>query len=168
KAEFIRLHHDNLRYAAERSLGLAEVAHGLTQNRTLPKDLTLDVPYPKVEGPMMVAQLTRVRDGVWIEAGDQESASIEAQRMAIENVLAQLTGGDRSQARAKLTAGPVKIDGADFGLFLGQELLTAASAFDKQHLHDPGKLEPVRREADAASKATATLVHGSSDVTKQT
>ena len=161
KAEFIRLHHDNLRYAAERSLGLAEVAHALTQNGTLPKDLTLEVPYPKVEGPMMVAQLTRVRDGGWIEAGDQESASIEAQRMAIENVLAQLTGGDRSQARAKLTAGPVKIDGADFGLFLGQELLTAASAFD------PGKMKALCSEADAASKATATLLHASPDASKE-
>jgi hypothetical protein len=167
KAEFTRLHHDNLRYDAERSLGLAEVAHALTQNGTLPKELTLEAPYPRVEGPMMVAQLTRVRDGGWIDAGDQESASIEAQRMAIENVLAQLTGGDRSQARAKLTAGPVKIDGVDFGLFLGQELLTAASSFDKKHLHDPGKMKALCSEAGAASKATATLLQASPDASKE-
>jgi hypothetical protein len=167
KADFIRLHHDSLRYAAERSLALGEVAHALTQGGSLPKELTLEAPYPKVEGPMTVAQLSRVREGGWIEAGDQESASIEAQRMAIENVLAELTGGSRSEARAKLNAGPVKIDGAQFGLFMGQELLTAASIFDKKHLHDPAKMKALCGEADAASRAAAALLKGSPDAAKE-
>jgi hypothetical protein len=167
KAGFIRLHHDNMRYAAERSLALGEVAHALTEKGSLPAELTLQAPYPKVEGPVMVAELIRVTQGGWIEAGDQESASIGAQRMAIENALTELVGGSRSEARAKLDAGPVKINGAAFGLFLSQELLTAASTFDKKHLHDPAKMKALCSEADAASQATAALLKSTPDESKE-
>ena len=55
----------------------------------------------------------------------------------------------------------------DLGFFWGQELLTAASAFDKKHLHDPGKMKALCSEADAASKAAAALLQASPDASKE-
>jgi hypothetical protein len=167
KADCVRLHHDYMRYAAGRALGLGEVAHALTQGGALPKEVTLETPYPKVEGPMVLTQLTRVEEGGWLEAGDQEGAASDGQRMAIENVLADLVQGDRSKARTELNAGPVKVDGAYFGLFLGTELLSGASVFDSKHMHDPAKMKALCTEADSAAKATAALLKASPDPEKQ-
>ena len=167
KAEYSRLRHDNLQYATSRSLALGELTHALTQGTTLPKEVTLEAPYPKVEGPMMITQLSRVKDGGWIEAGDQEGAATDAQRMGIENALADLVRGDRAKARSQMDAGPVKVDGAEFGLFLGQELLTGAGTFDKKHLHDPAKVRALCAEADTVSKATTALLKANHDPDKE-
>ena len=167
KGDYSRLRHDLLQYSTGRALALGEVTHAFMQQGSLPKEVTLEAPYPKVEGPMMVAQLDRVRQGGWIEVGDQEGAAIDAQRMEMENALANAIGADRSRARSEMYAGPVKIDGAEFGLFLGKELLTGASVFDSKHLRDPAKLRAMCAEADTVIKSTSALMKDSHDPGKQ-
>jgi hypothetical protein len=167
KSEYLRLRHDNLQYASRRALALGEVAHALTGGGNLPKELTLEAPYPGIEGPLAVSQFARVREGGWIEPGDQEAAAIDEQRMSIENALAEALRGDRVKARAEMNAGPVKLEGAEFGLFLGNELVVGASTFDRKHLHDPAKMRALCSEADATAKATATLLKAAPDPEKQ-
>jgi hypothetical protein len=167
KGDYSRLRHDSLQYATGRALALGEVAHVLMQDGSLPKELTLEAPYPRIEGPMTIAQLERVKQGGWIEAGDQEGAAIDAQRMNIENAVADAIGGDRVRARTQMNAGAVKIDGAEFGLFLGNELLAGAGTFDKKHLHDPAKLRALCAEADTAVKATTALLKENHDPAKE-
>ena len=167
QAEYERLRHDNLQYASKLALGLGEVAQSLTQGGTIPKQLTLEAPYPTVEGPMMIAQLARVKEGGWIEVGDQEQAAIDAPRMGIDNVLADAVRGDRFKAQSLMRAGPVKLDGADFAILLGNEVLTGASIFDKKHLHDPQKFRVLSGIAESAAKAASNLLKDSPDPDKE-
>lgn len=158
KAEYERLRHDYLQYGSKHALSLGEVAHQLTEGASISKELTLEAPYPATEGPMVVTQLDRVKEGGWIEAGDQETAALDAQRKGIDDALAEVVGGDRSKARAALTAGPVKLAGEDFALFLGKELLNGASLFDRKHIRDSQKFRVLCDEADEAAKAALALL----------
>ena len=167
KAEYERLRHDNFQYASKLALGLAEVAQQLTQGGTISKELTLEAPYPSVEGPMMITQLARVRDGGWIEPGDQEQVALDAPRAGIDDALAEVVRGDRFKAQTRMKAGPVKLDGADFALFLGNEVLAGASLFDKNHIHDPQKFRVLSSIADQAAKAAGALLKDNPDPDKQ-
>ena len=167
KAEYERLRHDNFQYASKLALGLAEVAQQLTQGGTISKELTLEAPYPSVEGPMMITQLARVRDGGWIEPGDQEQVALDAPRAGIDDALAEVVRGDRFKAQTRMKAGPVKLDGADFALFLGNEVLAGASLFDKNHIHDPQKFRVLSGIADQAAKAAGALLKDNPDPDKQ-
>ncbi|HLW80078.1 MAG TPA: hypothetical protein VKU44_10820 [Terriglobia bacterium] len=167
KAEYERLRHDNLEYAAKLALGLGEVAQNLTQGGTISKQLTLEAPYPNVEGPMMIASLDRVKQGGWIESTEQEQAAIDAPRMGVDNVLADVVRGDRFKAQTLMKAGPVKLDGADFGIFLGGEVLSGASLFDKNHMHDPEKFKVLSGIAENVAKATGGLLKDAPDPDKE-
>ncbi|MCI0409894.1 MAG: hypothetical protein L0191_15260, partial [Acidobacteria bacterium] len=100
-------------------------------------------------------QLAKVMEGGWIDPDEQETAGKDALLKGINNSLADLVGGDRSKARASLSAGPVMIDGADFGIYLGRQLVTAASMFDKKHMRDSSKLKLICGEADEAAQGVA-------------
>jgi len=76
----------------------------------------------------------------------------------VNDALADLVGSDRSKARAALGSGPVQLEGADFGLYLGRQLLVAASMFDKKHMRDSTKLKLICGEADEAAKGVAALL----------
>ncbi|MBI1982717.1 MAG: hypothetical protein HYS61_00785 [Acidobacteria bacterium] len=167
QGEFGRLRHDYLQYGSRAALGLGEVAHQLTEGEIVSKEFTLDAPFPSAEGPVEVAQLNRVMEGGWIEPEDQEVAAIDAQRKGINDALAGLVGGDRSKARASLTAGPVKIDGVDFALFLGRQLVIGASLFDRKHIRDPQKLSVLCNEADEAANAALKLLKENPDKDKE-
>jgi hypothetical protein len=167
KAEYERLRHDNFQYASKLALGLGEVLQQLTQGGAISKELTLQAPYPSIEGPMTVSQLNRVREGGWIEPGDQEQAALDAPRMGVDDALADVVRGDRFKAQTQMKAGPVKLDGADFALFLGNEMLTGASLFDKKHIHDPEKFRLLCGLADQSAKAAAALLKDAPDPDKE-
>lgn len=158
QGDFGRLRHDNLQYAARAALGLGEVAHQITEGERVSVEFLLDAPYPSAEGPMEVVQLKRVMDGGWIEPEDQEAAALETQRKGIDDALAEMVGGDRAKARTAMLAGPVKIDGVDFAIFLSKELLEGASIFDRKHMRDSQKLRVLCNEADEAAKAALALL----------
>ena len=166
KAEYERLRHDNLEYASKLALGLGEVAQKLTQDGTIAKELTLEAPYPSVEGPMMIASLDRVKEGGWIDPSDQEQAAIDAPRMGIDDALADAVRGDRFKAQTLMKQGPVKLDRADFAILLGNQVLTAASLFDKKHIHDPEKFRVLVGVADQSAKAAANALKDNPDPDK--
>ena len=115
----------------------------------------------------MVAELNRVMDGALISAGDEEAASIAAQRRGIDEALAEMVGGDRSEARAKLKAGPVKLDNYKFAMYLSKQLLTGASLVDKKHMHDPEKYRTLCGEADGVAKAALASLKDNPDKGKE-
>ncbi len=167
KAEYERQRNDNLQYASRLALGLGDVAHRLTEGSRLEKEYTLEAPYPSTEGPLALPQLAKVTEGGWIEPEEQEAVAKEAQFKGIDDALADMVGGDRSKARNALAAGPVKINGADLGLYLGKELLVGARLFDRKHLRDSMKLRTLCGEADETAKATLALLKESPDKNKE-
>lgn len=167
KAEYERQRHDSLQYGSRLALGLGDAAHKLTEGAQLPKELTLDAPYPTAEGPQTLPLLARVAEGGWIEPEEQESVGRDAQLKGIDDVLAEMVGGDRSKARTALAAGPVKISGVDFGIFLGKQLLEGASLFDRKHMRDSMKLRTLCQEADESAKAALAQLKEAPDKDKE-
>jgi len=158
KAEYERLRHDNLQYGARAALGLAETVHQLVPEGIIGKEHTLEVPYPATEGPFEVKALFRVKEGGWVEPDQQEMAAIESMQKGVDDALADIVAGDRSKARTLLSAGPVKMDGVDLALFLGNQLLEGASIFDRKHDRDPQRLRTVCGEAEEVAKAALELL----------
>jgi hypothetical protein len=167
RADYERLQNDAFQYAANAGLGLAETAHQMMEGGGIGKEVTLEAPYPDAEGPMTVTQLERVAQGEWIEPADQEAASRDAVRKGIDDELAEAVGGDRAKARTALAAGPVKIPGVDFTLFLGKELLNSAGAFDRKHYRDFQKFKLVAEEADQATQAALAMLKDNPDKDKE-
>lgn len=158
KAEYERLRHDDLQYAAKATLGLAETAHQLTADGALPKETTLEAPFPNTEGPLEVKDLERVKDGGWIEPEQQDGAAVDALNKGMDDALAAAVNGDRSKARTALANGSTKIDGVDFAVFLGNELADGATVFDRKHIRDSQKLKTVCAQADEVVKAALALL----------
>jgi len=158
KAEYGRLRHDNLQYAAAAALALGEAANVLTMGGSVSKEIVLEAPYPNTEGPHEVAQLARVREGAWIEPPEQEQAAIDSMNKGIQDALAEVVGGDRAQARTALASGSLKLDRIDFALFLSRQLLNAASVFDRKHMRDSQKFRILCNEADEAAQAALALL----------
>jgi hypothetical protein len=167
KAEYQHLQNDAFQLAATAALGMAETAHQMMGGEGIGKEVVLETPYPSTEGPVKVAQLERVKDGDWIEPADQDAASLAAREKGIDDELAQLVGEDRAKVRAELTAGPVKIAGVDYSLFLAQELLNAATTFDHKHFNDYSKLKVVAQEADDAAQAALNMLKDNPDKNKE-
>lgn len=158
KAEYERLRHDNMQEGMKAALGLAETAHQLLEGGKVSKQLILEAPYPSVEGPFEVADLTRVMDGGWIEPDHQDAAAVDALNKGVDDALASAVAGDRSKARSALASGSTTIDGLDFTIFLGNQLVDAAGLFDRKHGNDPIKLRAVCSEGDEAVKAAEVLL----------
>jgi hypothetical protein len=167
KAAYERLRNDSVQYAAKAALGLAETSHQMLGGGGMGKEVTLEVPYPDTEGPEEVTQLQPMLEGGWIEPTDQDAAALAARRKGIDDELAQAVGGDRSKARSVLSAGPYKFTGVDFGLYLGQELLAGAGAFDRKHYNDYQKFKLVAGQADAVAQAVADMLKTSPDKEKE-
>lgn len=158
KAAYERQRNDAVQYGSRLALGLAEIAHKITENKSLEKEYTVDAPYPSAEAPLTLPQLARVMEGGWIDPDEQEAVGKDALLKGINDSLADMVGSDRSKARAALSAGPVKIEGADFGLHLGRQLVIAASMFDKKHMRDSTKLKLICDEAGEAAQGVAALL----------
>ena len=167
KAEYDRLRHDNTQAGISAALGLAETAHQLLEGGKVSKELILETPYPSVEGPLEVADLARVREGGWIELDHQESAAIDSLNKGIDDALAEAVSGDRSKAREALASGSTNISGLDFTLFLGNQLVQAASFFDRKHSRDPQKLKTLCDEGYEAVKAAEALLKETPDKDKE-
>jgi hypothetical protein len=78
-----------------------------------------------------------------------------------------VVSGDRAKARSALASGSTQIGGLDFVLFLGNQLVEAASIFDRKHSHDPLKLRTVCNEANEAVNAAETLLKDTPDKDKE-
>ena len=167
RAEFVRLRHDNLQMGSKGALGLGEVARCLIHDGTLPKELTLEAPYPSVEGPLEVGELIRVSQGGSIEPEQQEAAANDAVRKGIDDSLAAAVGGDRTKARSALAGGSTKLDGVDFSLYLGQTLLDGAGLFDRTHIHDPERARTILNLADESAKAGLALLKDNPNQAKE-
>ncbi len=158
KSEYKRMTNDLLRTGAQSALGLGESAHLITEGSQISKELVLEAPYPSVEGPFEVAQLVKVKTGGWIEPDQQDAAAVDAQRKGIDDALAAVIGGDRPKAQSALAAGPVKINGVDFALYLAKQLIDGASFFDRKHLRDFQKFRTLLNEAEESTSAAQALL----------
>ncbi len=167
KGEYNRLRHDNLEYWSKTALALGDVALQLTRGGSIPKELTLEAPYPSVEGPMVITQLNRVTEGGLIPAEDEEAAARDAQRKGIDDALAEVVQGDRSKARSEVTGAPLKLNGVDFALFLAKHLLDGASAYDRKHRHEPTKFMALYGESQKAVTAALALLKDSPNQDQQ-
>jgi hypothetical protein len=167
QAEYGRLRHDNMQDGMKAALGLAETAHQLLEGGKISKELTLEAPYPAIEGPLEVTDLGHVMEGGWIEPDHQESAAVDSINKGIDDALAGVVLGDRSTARNALASGSTKISGLDFALFIGNQLLEGASFFDRRHSRDPLKLRTVCNEAYEAVKAAEALLKETPDKDKE-
>lgn len=167
QVEYKRLRGDALRAGGQAALGLGEVAHSLTEGSQVPNELTLEAPYPTTEGPLEVPELIKVRSGAWIEPEQQEAASKSAQQKGVDDVLGAIVGGDRSKARSAMNAGPVKIEGVTFALFVGRQLVDAAGFFDRKRLRDYQKMKVLCDEADGAATAALALLKDKPDKDKE-
>ena len=167
KAAYETLRHDNMQDGMRAALGLAETAHQLLEGGKVSKELILEAPYPSVEGPLEVADLGHVREGGWIEPDHQESAAIDSLNKGVDDALAEAVSGDRSKVRNALASGSTTISGLDFALFLGNQLVEAASFFDRRHSRDPLKFRTVCNEAYEAVKAADALLKETPDKDKE-
>ena len=130
-----------MQYGSNSALNLGEVIMELTSKQDFPKEFTLDAPWPSVEGPQVVDVLSRIRRGAWVPEDAQDSAVVDAQRKALDDVLAELAGGSRSKAKAAMQAGPVTIGGPDFALFLEKQMVDGLELFGPKYLASPGQLK---------------------------
>jgi hypothetical protein len=167
KAVYGSQRHDNFEYAAKAALGLAETAHQLAGDGTLPKELTLEASYPTTEGPLGLPALKRIEEGGWVEPDQQDSTATDALRKGVDDALADVVSGDRAKARSALANGSAKLEGVDFGIFLGKQLADGATVFDKKHARDSMKLKTMCNEGDEVIKATLALLKDNPDKDKQ-
>jgi hypothetical protein len=130
-----------LQYGSEAALNLGEVVMEMTSKPDFPKELTLDAPWPSMEGPEVIDAFARIRRGAWVPEDAQDSAKTDAQHKAIADVLAELLGDDHSKARTAMEAGPVKLNGLDFALFLEKQMVEGLELFGPKYLASPGQLK---------------------------
>jgi len=158
---------NNLEYGGEAALNLRVVAAHLFSGGELPKDLTLEVLYPRAEGPTVLVQLSRVVDGGGIDSAAQDALATDALRKGIDDALGEIVGGGRAAARTQLKAGPVKLDNFKFAIFLARQLEDAAGFFDRKHSFDPKKFKDLCGEATNLTNAALATLKGNPDKDKE-
>jgi hypothetical protein len=151
--EYTGLRRNTLQRAAELGLHLGEVTMQLTKGGTIAKELTLEAPYPGAEPPDSIPALDRVKQGLKIGRMDEDDAALIAPRIGVASALASVLHGDQAKVKSQLGSGPVNINGADFALFIGDEVTTGASFYDKKHLYDPDKFKVLTDIANGAAAA---------------
>jgi hypothetical protein len=156
-----------MQYGSESALNLGEIIMEFTSKPEFPKEVTLDAPWPSVEGPQAVDNLARIRRGVWVPEDAQEAAGLDAQRKALDDVLADLAGGDRSKAKTAMEAGPVKIDGLDFALFLEKQMVDGLTLFGPKYLANPGQLKTLCDVAKRLVPPIETMLKEKPDKAKE-
>ncbi len=156
-----------LQYGGSAALSLAEVVMEFTSTPTFPKELTLDAPWPSVEGPEVVSALAKIRRGGWVPEDEQAAAALDAQRKEIDDVLAELVGGDRNKARTAMTAGPVKLNGLDFALFLEKQMVYGLAFYGPKYLSSPGQLKTLCGVANRLVPPIETMLKENPDKKKE-
>ena len=147
-ASYNRRRSNALQYGSEAALNLGEVVMQFTSKQGFPKELTLDAPWPGVDGPQVIDAFARIRRGAWVPEDAQDSAAIDAQHKAIAGTLGEMVGGDPAKARTAMDAGPVKLDGLDFALFLEKQVVEGVRLFGPKYLANPGQSKTLCGVAD--------------------
>ncbi|HET7216169.1 MAG TPA: hypothetical protein VFL79_21455 [Terriglobia bacterium] len=147
-ASYNRRRSNALQYGSEAALSLGEVVMQFTSKHDFPHELTLVAPWPSVDGPQVIDAFARIRRGAWVPEDAQDSAAVDAQHKAIAGVLAEMVGGDRSAARTAMEAGPVKLNGLDFALFLEKQVVEGVELFGPKYLANPGQSKTLCGVAD--------------------
>jgi len=161
KSEYTGLYRDTIRRSGEISLGFTEAAMQLIKGGQVSTGLTLDAPYPATLSSLSTATLDKVEKGVKIEQPEQAEAALGAPGIGIAKALSEVVGRDQDAVKSKMSAGPVPLDNAKFGLFVATELTNSASLFDKKHIYDPGKYKQLAGIAQEAGQATAAALKDS-------
>jgi len=156
-----------LQYGGEAALNLGEVIMQFTSKSDFPKELTLDAPWPSVEGPQVIDAFARIRRGAWVPDSAQDGAVIDAQHKAITDVLGELVGGDRSKARTAIEAGPVKLNGLDFALFLEKQVVEGIELFGPKYLANPGQSKTLCGVAERLVPPIETMLKENPDKAKE-
>ncbi len=164
---FNRHRANDMQYGSEAALNLGEAIMKFTSQPEFPKEVTLDVPWPGVEGPQQIDALSRIGRGIWVPEDTQESAGIDAQHKALDDVLVELIGGDRSKAKAALEAGPVQISGLDFALFLEKNMVDGLELFGPKYLASPGQSKTLCDVADRLAAPIAAMLKEKPDKAKE-
>jgi len=163
KSDDTSLSRDTLRRAGEISLNFAEAAMQLTKGGQVPKGLTLDAPYPITLTSVSSATIDKIEKGDKTGPEEQQDASLGAPGLGVAKMLTAVVGGNADAVKSKMSAGPVPLDSARFGLFLANELADSASLFDRKHLYDPGKYKQLADIAQNAGLACAAALKESPD-----
>ena len=166
-ASYNRRRSNALQYGSNAALNLGEVIMEFTAAPDFPKEVALDAPWPSVEGPEVISALARIREGGWVPEDEQDTAVLDARRKGIDEVLGEFVGGDRSKARTEMRAGPVKISGLDFALFLEKQMVNGLALFGPQYLGDPGQLKTLCGVADRLVPPITTMLKANPDKAKE-
>jgi hypothetical protein len=166
-ASYNRHRSNALQYGSEAALNLGEVIMEFTSKPDFPKELTLDAPWPSVEGPQVVEDLARIGQGTWVPEDAQDTAGLDVQHKAVADVLGELVGGDRSKARAAMEAGPVKLNGLDFALFLEKQMVDGLELFGPKYLANPGQLKTLCGVADRLVPPIEAMLKENPDKAKE-
>jgi hypothetical protein len=153
KEAFSQQREDTLQSAGEIALDFGQLAMTLTKGGALPKNLSLDAPFPSPPPPATVAAVEKIKEGLEVGQNDQLEAARDELRAAVAGILTDLVHGDNTSAASKLSAGPVPVSAQDFALFLTKELVAGASFFDKKHLDDPSRYKLMAGVAAGAAQA---------------
>ncbi len=166
-ASYNRRRSNAMQYGSEAALNLGEAVMQFTSKPEFPKDLALDASWPSVEGPKDIDAFARIRRGAWVPEDAQDSAAIDAQHKAIADVLGELVGGDRSKARTAMEAGPVKLNGLDFALFLEKQMVEGVELFGPKYLANPGQLKTLCGAADRLVPPIEAMLKENADKAKE-
>ena len=166
-ASYNRRRSNALQYGSEAALNLGEVIMQFTSQPEFPKELTLDAPWPSVEGPQVVDALARIRRGAWVPEDAQDAAVTDVQHKAIDDVLGEVVGGGRSKARTAMEAGPVKLNGLDFALFLEEHMVEGLELFGPNYLASPGQLKTLCGVADRLVSPIQAMLKENPDKAKE-
>jgi hypothetical protein len=166
-AAYSRRRSNAMQYGSEAALNLGEAVMQLTSKKDFPKELTLDAPWPNGEGPQAIDDFARIRRGAGVPEDAQDNAAIDVQHRAIAGVLGELVGGDHSKARAAIEAGPVKLNGLDFALFLQKQLLEGIELFGPNYLANPGQSKTLCGVAERLNPPIETMLKEHADSAKE-
>ena len=153
-----RSQNDNLRRAEDVAFKLAETANQIAPDGVIAKELTLEASYPTTEGPTEIKELASIEKGDWIDPDKQESVSADALRKGVDDALADVVAGDRSNARQALAGGSLKLGGAAFAIFLAQELADGAVVYDRHHGINEQRLDILCDQSDQSLKAALAIL----------
>jgi hypothetical protein len=166
-ASYNRRRSNALQYGTEAALNLGEDIMQLTSKPDFPKEFTLDAPWPSAEGPAVIEEFARIGRGAWVPEETQDSAALDAQHKAIADVLGEVVGGDRNKARKAMEAGPVKLNGLDFALFLEKQMVEGLELFGPKYLASPGQLKTLCDVANRLGPPIEAMLKENPDKAKE-
>jgi hypothetical protein len=141
KAEYQRLRNNYLEAAGHAALSLAETADQLVLDESIQQTIPLEASIPSSEDPVEIAAFARLEEGRLLTPDEQKSAVAASLRKGIDEALEEDVSGDMAKARMLLVDGPIDISGANFAIFLSQELADGAILFDSHHGRDPLRMK---------------------------